>query len=76
MKWARLKGLWRSKVISMKAILIYGAEDWNRKMRFIIPAKGFRSWAKPFDYREEVEVAEWVLKLKPELRPLVEEVFE
>lgn len=73
-KWYRLRGLWWSKAITAKAVLIYGAEEWNKKLRFIIPAKGFRSWGLPFDYREEVEVAEWVLNLKPELKQLVKEV--
>ena len=73
MKWVMLKGLWKSVRVSKsgKAILLVGAEDWNRRLRFWIPAKGFRSWEVPFDYREEVEVAEWVLKLKPELRKVV-----
>lgn len=73
MKWVMLKGLWKSVRVSKsgRAVLVVGAEDWNRKMKFWIPAKGFRSWSMPFDYREEVEVAEWVLKLKPELRKVV-----
>ena len=72
-RWFMLRGLWKSVRVSKsgRAVLVVGAEEWNREMKFWVPAKGFRSWAKPFDYREEVELAEWVFKLKPELKELI-----